>query len=97
MGTDAAKNIVYVGREELSRRREVRAKDINLSFPLEETDFDAMVKIPYKMPAQKARLHITDGTICAEFYEDVNSVTPGQSLVMYDENEGFLIGGGTIF
>lgn len=97
LGTDAAKNIVYVGREELSRRREVRAKDINLSFPLENNEFDAMVKIRYNMPAQKARLHITDGTICAEFYEDVNSVTPGQSLVMYDEKEGFLIGGGTIY
>lgn len=97
LGTDAGKNIVYVGREELSRRREVRAKDINLSFPLENNEFDAMVKIRYNMPAQKARLHITDGTICAEFYEDVNSVTPGQSLVMYDEKEGFLIGGGTIY
>ena len=97
MGTDAEKNIVYVGKEELSHKRTVRARDINLSFPLENNEFDAMVKIRYNMPAQKARLTITDDTICAEFYEDVNSVTPGQSLVIYDEKEGFLIGGGTIY
>ena len=97
LGTDAAKNIVYVGKEELSHKQTVCARDINLSFPLENNEFDAMVKIRYNMPAQKARLTITDDTICAEFYEDVNSVTPGQSLVIYDEKEGFLIGGGTIY
>ncbi|MCM1009573.1 MAG: tRNA 2-thiouridine(34) synthase MnmA [Fusobacterium sp.] len=94
--TDAEKNIVYVGREELSHKRAVQATDINLSFPLDETEFDAMVKIRYNMPAQKARVNIENGTISAAFYEDVNSVTAGQSLVMYDETEGFLIGGGTI-
>ncbi len=96
LGIDSEKNIVYVGREELSHKRTVTANDINFSFALEETEFDAMVKIRYNMPAQKARLKIIDGTIYAEFYEDVNSVTAGQSLVIYDETEGFLIGGGTI-
>lgn len=96
LGTDAEKNIVYVGREELSRRHEVCAKDINFSFPLAANEFDAKVKIRYNMPAQKARVTITDEKICAKFYEAVNSVTPGQSLVIYDDAEGFLIGGGTI-
>lgn len=97
LGSDAAKNIVYVGREELSHRRTVYAKDINLSFPFEKSEFDAKVKIRYNMPSQKAHVNIKNGTISAEFYEDVNSVTPGQSLVIYDETEGFLIGGGTIY
>ena len=96
LGTDAEKNIVYVGRDGLSRRLEVEAKDINFSFPLEKNEFDAKVKIRYNMPAQKAHVTVADGTIRAEFYEPVNSVTPGQSLVIYDEQEGFLIGGGTI-
>lgn len=97
LGTDAEKNIVYVGKEELSRRQEVKATDINLSFPLECNEFDANVKIRYNMPAQKAHITVADGIIRAEFYDPVNSVTPGQSLVMYNEKEGFLIGGGTIF
>ena len=97
LDTDAEKNIVYVGREELSHKNTVQATDINLSFPLEETVFDAMVKIRYNMPAQKARVTIKNGTISAAFYESVNSVTAGQSLVIYDEAEGFLIGGGTIY
>lgn len=97
LATDAAKNIVYVGKEELSRKRIVNAKDVNLSFPLETYEFDALVKIRYNMPAQLAHVKISDNTINAEFYEDVNSVTAGQSLVMYDKVEGFLLGGGTIF
>lgn len=97
LNTDAEKNIVYVGREELSHKHTVQAADINLSFPLEETEFDAMVKIRYNMPAQKARLKVSENHIQAEFYEPVNSVTAGQSLVIYDEKEGFLIGGGTIY
>ncbi len=96
LGTDAEKNIVYVGKEELSHRRSVIANDINLCIPLEGNEFDALVKIRYNMPAQKAKVCIKNGAISAEFYSDVNSVTAGQSLVIYDEAEGFLIGGGTI-
>ncbi len=96
LGADAEKNIVYVGKEELSHRKTVLATDINLCFPATDTEFDANVKIRYNMPSQKAKVSIKNGTISAEFYESVNSVTPGQSLVIYDEHEGFLIGGGTI-
>ena len=94
---DAAKNIVYVGKEEANRQITVRANNINLSFPLEKYEFDANVKIRYNMPAQKARIKIHENEIHADFYEPVNSVTAGQSLVIYDKTEGFLIGGGTIF
>ncbi len=93
---DAEKNIVYVGKEELSHKHAVEATDINFSFPLESTEFDAMVKIRYNMPAQKARVRVNENRISADFYEPVNSVTSGQSLVIYDGTEGFLIGGGTI-
>ena len=48
------------------------------------------------MPAQKARVRVNENRISADFYEPVNSVTSGQSLVIYDGTEGFLIGGGTI-
>lgn len=96
LGTDAEKNIVYVGKEETGRRKTVFAQSINLSFPIETKEFDAMVKIRYNMPAQPAKIKIADDLITADFYEDINSVTAGQSLVMYDKNEGFLIGGGTI-
>lgn len=96
LGTDAEKNIVYVGKEELSRKQTVMAKDINLSFPISNNEFDANVKIRYNMPAQKAKVAIAEGILRADFYEPVTAVTPGQSLVIYDEKEGFLIGGGTI-
>lgn len=93
---DAEKNIVYVGQEELSHKKTVVAKDINISFPLEQTEFDAKVKIRYNMPSQRAKITIDNDKIVANFYEDVNSVTAGQSMVLYDETDGYLIGGGTI-
>lgn len=97
LGSDAGKNIVYIGKEELSHHTTVKAKDINLSIPIKEQEFDALVKIRYNMPSQKAKVKIKGNEILAEFYEKVTSVTPGQSLVIYDCEEGYLIGGGTIY
>lgn len=96
LGIDAEKNIVYVGKEELSRKKRVVAHDINLCAPVCEREFDANVKIRYNMPAQSAKITLSEDTITADFYEDVNAVTAGQSMVLYDKTEGFLIGGGTI-
>ncbi len=96
LSTDAEKNIVYVGKEVLSHKHTVLAQFINLSYPIKKANFEALVKIRYNMSAKLAHITIKDGTITAEFYEPVNSVTPGQSLVMYDPIDGHLLGGGVI-
>ena len=46
--------------------------------------------------AEKARCKIVDEFVEVEFYEPVLSVTSGQAGVMYDINDGHLIGGGWI-
>ena len=46
------------------------------------------------MQAKKAKVTILDNVAEINFYEPVNSVTPGQSGVIYDINDGHLIGGG---
>ncbi|MBQ8168037.1 hypothetical protein IJZ97_01300 [bacterium] len=39
---------------------------------------------------------MVDDFVEIEFYEPVNSVTSGQAGVMYDINDGHLIGGGIV-
>ena len=55
-----------------------------------------MVKIRYNMQAKKARVKVLQDKAEIEFYEPVNSITAGQSGVIYDINDGHLIGGGYI-
>lgn len=91
---DADKNIVYLGKKEDDLRSKLAIKDLNFSYPLNKKEFDAMVKIRYNMQAKKAHVQIIDDIAEITFYEPVNSITPGQAGVIYDLNDGHLIGGG---
>jgi tRNA-specific 2-thiouridylase len=93
---DAEKNIVYLGKREDDFKKRLAIKDLNFSYPVTQKEFDANVKIRYNMPAKKAHITILDDVAEIEFYDDVNSVTPGQAGVIYDLNEGYLIGGGVV-
>lgn len=93
---DAEKNIVYLGKREDDFRSKLVIENLNFSYPIETKNFDALVKIRYNMPAQKAKIQLIDDKIEIEFYKPVNSVTPGQAGVIYDLNDGHLIGGGTV-
>ncbi len=93
---DAEKNIVYLGKKEDDLRTSLVIKDLNLSYPQKNKEFDAMVKIRYNMQAKKAHVKLLDDLAEIEFYEQVNSITPGQSGVMYNLEDGHLIGGGTV-
>ena len=93
---DAENNIVYLGKKEDDFRTKLAVKNLNLSYPITENEFDANVKIRYNMPAQKAHVIVVDDTAKMEFYEPVNSVTAGQAGVFYDLKDGHLIGGGTV-
>ena len=93
---DAEKNIVYLGSCEDNLKQELTVKNLNLTYPVEENNFDAMVKIRYNMNAQKANIQLLENSAVIRFYEPVNSVTRGQAGVFYDLNDGHLIGGGTV-
>ncbi len=94
--TDAEKNIVYLGKREDDLRKKLAIKELNFSYPVKEKEFDAMVKVRYNMNAQKARVKILDDLAEIEFYEPINSITSGQSGVIYDLADGHLIFGGII-
>lgn len=93
---DSVKNIVYVGREEDNYKNIVKLSNLNLTYNYEKTEFDAWVKIRYNMPHKKAHVMLYSDFADIEFYEPVNSVTKGQSGVIYDLNDMHLIGGGFI-
>ena len=93
---DADKNIVYLGKKEDDLKSRLAIKNLSFSYPIESKEFDAYVKIRYNMPAQKAHIQIFDDIAEIEFYDSVNSVTAGQAGVIYDLNDGHLIGGGTV-
>ena len=93
---DANRNIVYLGREEDNYRKDLKIVDINWSYPLQKQEFDAWVKIRYNMPHKKAHINIYGDFCDIEFYEPVNSVTRGQSCVIYDLDDKHLLGGGFI-
>jgi len=91
---DAEKNIVYLGKREDDFRKKLAIKDLNFTYQIEEKEFDAMVKIRYNMQAKKAHITILEDIAEIEFYDPVNSITPGQAGVIYDIKDGHLIGGG---
>ena len=93
---DAEKNIVYLGKKEDDYRSNLVIESLNLTYPVLNCEFDAMVKIRYNMQAKKAKIKIIENKAEIEFIEPVNSITAGQAGVMYDINDGHLIGGGTI-
>ena len=93
---DAEKNIVYLGKKEDDLRKKLAIKDLKFSYPLDNKEFDANVKIRYNMPVKKARVKILEDVAEIDFYEAVSSITAGQAGVIYDLNDGHLIGGGTV-
>ncbi len=93
---DASNNIVYLGGENDNFKTKLVLKNINFSYPLLHDEFDALVKIRYNMQAQKAKCKVIDNLIEVIFYEHVNSVTSGQSGVLYDVSDGHLLGGGIV-
>lgn len=91
---DAEKNIVYLGKKEDDLRTRLAVKNLTFAYDIKEKEFDAMVKIRYNMQAKKARVALFDDIAEITFYEPVNSITSGQAGVIYDINDGHLIGGG---
>ena len=93
---DPEKNIVYIGREEDNYRKNLKITDLNLTYKPEKHEFDAWVKIRYNMEHKKAHVRLFSDFADIEFYEPVNSITNGQSGVLYDIDDKHLIGGGFV-
>jgi tRNA-specific 2-thiouridylase len=89
-------NIVVVGENKDVFGQELIATHNNfITMDHLETPIDADVKVRYNGTAQKAKLiPLNENTLKVVFYEPVRGITPGQSVVFYNDN--LLIGGGII-
>ena len=60
-----------------------------------QNKFTCFAKFRYRQPDQKVEVEITENTVNIYFAEKQRAVTPGQYVVLYDEDENCL-GGGVI-
>ena len=96
---DLANNILYVSQgegEELFSSG-LYASGMNwIPDKPEEKEFDCLAKFRYRQPDQKVHVSVlNDKDIKVDFFERQRAITPGQYVVLYNE-EGVCLGGGTI-
>ena len=90
-----ADNTVVLGnKDELSGQR-LHAGKVNMMKYSHVTDgMEVMAKIRYRNHGGKAKLYVEDYGLRVEFEQPVDSITPGQSVVFYEDDD--LVGGGVI-
>lgn len=88
--------VVSQGEDDLLFSKGLVAKDFNwIPQKPQEKVFDCFAKFRYRQPDQKVRVNVENDKITIDFYEKQRAVTPGQYVVLYDEDENCL-GGGVI-
>lgn len=96
---DLENNILYVsqGEDDLLFSDGLFASGMNwIPEKPKESEFSCFAKFRYRQPDQKVKVTVLDDkNIKVDFDERQRAITPGQFVVLYDEN-GLCLGGGTI-
>ena len=93
---DAKTNTVFVGYKEELQNQSLTLKEMFWSYPQDNRNFEACVKIRYNMNPVLAIIKQNSENWEIEFIEPLSSITPGQACVLYDKIDGHLLGGGFI-
>lgn len=93
---DAAKNIVYVGYKDDLYSDELVLEKVNWSYPVETEEFEALAKIRYNMQAVPCKVISGNDKTVIKFPQKVSAIAKGQACVLYDKNDGHLLGGSFI-
>ena len=95
-GKDMAANTVTIGPNEALFHRALIACDVNwMAIDRPAEPFRCKAKARSRMTEQPATVYpLEDGTIRVEFDEPQRAITPGQAVVLYDDD--LVLGGGTI-
>ena len=95
-GVNVKDNTVTLCKESELFTKSLEAKDFNwIAFEQPSESIRVKAKIRYKHVEQWATTEVnSDGTIRIEFDEPQRAITPGQAVVLYDED--IVVGGGTI-
>ena len=95
---DLKNNVLYVSQgegKELFSRGMISGKMNWIPEKPQTNNFDCFAKFRYRQPDQKVNVEIVDDHIEIKFYEPQRAVTPGQFVVLYDQN-GICLGGAVI-
>ena len=95
---DLEKNVLYVSQgegEELFSSAMISGKMNWIPCPPEKQQFSCFAKFRYRQPDQAVNITVLGDNIRVDFVEKQRAVTPGQYVVLYDEN-GVCLGGGVI-
>jgi len=84
-------NCLIVGSKSQLVRKKLTATSINL---LSDICHDVAGKVRYRQKEQSCSYSVKDNIMKVEFYEPIHAITPGQSVVLYEQDE--VIGGGII-
>lgn len=88
-------NTVVLGTKEELQGKIFYAKDINLmKYAHLPEGFEVTAKIRYRNEGGKASVFHEEGRLRVVFHEPMDSITPGQSAVFYEEED--MVGGGVI-
>ncbi|MBU2591543.1 MAG: tRNA 2-thiouridine(34) synthase MnmA, partial [Nitrospinae bacterium] len=90
---DAAKNLVIVGGEDDLLADGLIASNINLF--VNNIPKKVSAKVRYASPQEECNLEIEGDRMTVTFSRPQRAIAPGQSVVIYDDND-ILIGGGVI-
>ena len=92
---DPQTNTVFVGFKEDLYKNKLILSNIQWSYPIDKKEFEALVKIRYNMNPIKAFIKI-DKEIEIIFNDMISAIAPGQACVIYDIENGSLLGGSFI-
>ena len=92
---DPQTNTVFVGYKEDLYKNKLILSNIQWSYPIDKKEFEALVKIRYNMNPIKAFIKI-DKEIEIIFNDMISAIAPGQACVIYDIENGSLLGGSFI-
>lgn len=93
---NAKENIVYVGNKQQLEKTELTLDNFNYSYPITKREFTALCKIRYNMQATEVNVKLDESKTTIKFLSPVYGIAKGQACVLYDINDGHLIGGGFI-
>jgi tRNA-specific 2-thiouridylase len=93
---DARKNAIYIGAKENVYRRIFTATDLNfIPFDALKQTVDVTAKVRYFSPLSQALVEpVSHNQVKVAFKEPQWAITPGQSVVFYQEDS--VVGGGII-
>ena len=87
---------IYVGYKDKLFSDKLFLKNVNWNYPINKQKFESMVKIRYNMKAVPAEVEILGSDAVVAFPQRVSAVAAGQACVIYDKQDGHLIGGAFI-